>query len=212
MSLFSKFLLAIVVIVFAYALWPRDGSLHRWNPKSIADAEAAAWEDIRTGNMLKSSWNFYRVYDFDYRVSPVTALTMARENASAINSILRSTDPIDQEAKIPVFVEVATRLRGDVAQEFDPAVVGRSEYAVWVGVSDDADIDALTRLVASQMSALFGKPMSALEKAAGLRARALHAAFSPPENAVSWDKVQADLVGSWDELLKIVAPAAPAGD
>jgi hypothetical protein len=210
MSMFSKILLSIVVIIVAYALWPRSGSLDRWTPEKMADAEATAWESIRKGNTLKGAWNYYRIYDFEYRVSPVTALNMARTKASAVNSMLRSPDPVDQERMIPGFVEINTRLRGDVAQNFDPAVAGRSEYAVWVAVSENTGAEALSPVVANQLSALFGQPLPAVEKAAGLRARALHAAFASPVDAVDWGKVRADLTGSWEALHKLVAPSSPS--
>lgn len=205
MSMFSKILLAIVIAVIAYALWPRDGSLQKWNPNAVAEAEATAWEALRSGNSLKASWNFYKIYDRQFSVSPITALNIARSQASSINSILRSPEPSDQERMIPSFVELNTRLRGDVKQEFDPAVAGRADYAVWVGVSEKADVDALSRLAAAQLAALFNQPIAAVTRAAELRGRALHAAFSQPVESVSWDKVRADLTGSWEAIKATIA-------
>jgi hypothetical protein len=211
MSLFSKILLSIIALVVVYALWPRDASLDRWDPQAMAESEVTAWKALRQGNTMKTAWNFYRIYDFEYRVSPVTALSMAQTKASAINSLLRSPDPADQEQMIPRFVEINTRLRGEVAQEFDPAVAGRSEYAVWVGVSEDNPAEALTNLTKSHLASLFSKPAAAVQKAAELRAQALHEAFSDPFETVDWDKVTADLASSWSALHALVAsPAAPA--
>jgi len=210
MSLFSKILLLLVALVVAYALWPRKGSVDRFEPAAMANYEAMAWEALRKGNVMKAAWNFYRIYDFQFRVSPVTALNMARTEAAGINSLLRSPDPIDQDRKIPDFVEIATRLRGDVSQDFDPAVAGRSSFAVWVAVSSNAGVEGLTNLAAAQMRVLFSLPGQAVEKAAGLRARALHDAFSSPVEAVNWDKVEADLTGSWQDLLNALPKKDPA--
>lgn len=209
MSLFSKILLSIIALIVVYTLWPRDASLDQWNPQDMAENEVTAWKALRQGNTMKTAWNFYRIYDFEYRVSPVTALNMAQTKASAINSLLRFPDPADQERMIPRFVEINTRLRGEVAQEFDPATAGRSEYSVWVAVSENNPVEALANFTKAHLASLYNQPPSSVQKAADLRAQALHEAFSAPFETVDWEKATSDLTNSWSALHSIVASPVP---
>lgn len=201
MSLFSKILLGIVILAVVYALWPRTPALHTINPDSAARLETKAWQAMQDGNNLKAAFNYYQLYDFQFRISPVQAWNMARANTSSISRVLRTQDVAEQESQIPGFIEVYTLLQKETGAPIGPAEVGRAAYGIWVRVSEGADPEQLQSSIIHYWGLLFLQPALDLKRPATLRADALKLAFSGGESAADWEKVQSLLTSSWQELI-----------
>jgi hypothetical protein len=201
MSLFSKILFGIVVLVVVYALWPRNPQLHKINPKAAARLETKAWEAMQKGNNLKAAFNYYQLYDFQFRISPVQAWNMAQANTSGISKVIGSKDIAEQESQIPRFIEVYTLLQKETGATINPADVGRAAYGMWVRLADGTDADSLKNTIVHYWGLLFLQPALDLGRPAALRADAMLLAFGGQQVEPDWEKVRALLTSSWQELI-----------
>lgn len=209
MSLFSKFLVAIVAAVIVYCLFPRDPSLARFSPETVADHELKVWRAIRNANGIKAAGNLYSIYDWQYRFNPVRALVLSRQMTSSIMGILKAPDEADQERYIPDLVEFYVTIRRDTGSEFDAATLGRKEFSIWAYVSSNAPQEVLTKSIAELWSQIYGVPVSSLEEPAKQRALALETAFgtsNPGEK--EWAAAGELLSASWKGLRAVVPPPA----
>jgi len=205
MSLFSKILVGLLLVVIGYCLWPRSPSMAKFNPEQMAQREAEAWKALRELNTLRATGNYYRIYDLQHGFNPVRSLTMARDMTSALYGIFRSPEPGDQEVFIPQLVQVYVIARRDSEAEFDASAVARLEFLVWARVTEEAEASQLEQVLIPFWNGLYGSQSESYAAAAKSRATALTAAFYPPSNEVDWMEVQSKLTDSWQKLRKVIA-------
>ena len=206
MSLFSKILLGLVLLVVVYALWPRHPQLHKINPEAAARMETTAWQALQEGNHLKAAFNYYQLYDFQFRISPVQAWNMARANTAAITKVLTGKSEAAEGLETTEFVEVYTLLQKETGAPISAPEVGRAAYGIWARLADGTSTESLQEAIIFYWEQLFLHPTLELKRPAALRADAMLAAFAHREATVDWEKVQALLTSSWQELVASFPP------
>jgi hypothetical protein len=206
MSLFSKILVGIVVLAVVYALWPRSPQIHKIQPDAAARLETKAWQAMHEGNLLKAAFNYYQIYDFQFRISPVQAWNMARANTRSISKVLSSKDVAEQESQIPGFIEVYTLLQKETGAPISAPDVGRAAYGIWVRLADGTEPEQLQATIIHYWGQLFLQPTLDLRRPAALRADAMMTAFGEEGAEVDWEKVQSLLASSWQELIANFPP------
>lgn len=212
MSLFSKTLVVLLLAVVVYSIWPRYPSLSKFDPVSVADRELTAWAAIRKGNGIKAWGNYFWIYDREFQISPIRALTMSREYTSAVGGILRAADDLDKESYVPRLVEVYVALQRETGMDIDGPGVGRAAFLVWLATSQHADAETIENAVSQYLTALFRVSAATVKPAAALRANALRAAFPAGDAPLEDARVRAMLQEYWKEILRIAPKDAPAAE
>ena len=211
MSLFSKILFLIVAGIIAYGLWPRETSLQRFDPKDIARSELDMFRSIRNGEILKSTADCYKIYDFQYQMRPVAAVNIGRDTTALISGILRAPDAITQDTYSTPAAKLFLAIREEVKGNFDANLAGHYYKTIWIQLTENSTVSDVAKSLAEYWAALYKLPATQFKKAADIRAAALVGAFEVPAEQVNWGKVGADLKASWAELRKAV-PQPPKAD
>ena len=172
-----KCLTVCVLMVAAYALWPRQPSMGEFSPRGMADLDVAAWRDVSEGRRGAALLSFYRVYEGQYRLPPVDALRAAWSALQAVSIFLAAADRADQEGALPYLENVFGILSGATGMVGDGKVAARLQLFEWMLASDSRKRAELATVVAEKLALVHGvsagsmEPVAApLSKGIGLRA------------------------------------------
>jgi hypothetical protein len=205
MSLFTKGIVFIILVIVIYALWPRQPSLNKFNPEKLAEVETKAWQALVQGRRLSALAQYYLIYDLQYGFSPMRAFYLAQNRTGAVGKILRAADVADMEDNLPAMTEFYVIVKRDTSSPFDAATTARLDARVWTSVAQKSWGEPFINEIASLLGELHGVSTKQVTVAAKLRARALEKAFSGAPSAGDWNSVRSSLQQSYEALKKALA-------
>lgn len=205
MSLFTRLVLLLVIIFVAYVLWPRKSSLDRFHAERIAQLETDAWKAAVAGGNLECALAYYRIFDGQHRLPPISCVMVAQNITRATSLFRRAPDAAGQEAAVRPLSEAFAIIKRDTGADFDSAITARMLFSIWLTAAHGGNQEALAKQIAEYWSSLFGIPAGRLMAPANLRARAiLEARVYGGEAETDWADVTGHLTESYQALKGIL--------
>ncbi|MCX7713227.1 MAG: hypothetical protein N2035_06145 [Chthoniobacterales bacterium] len=199
MSLFSKFLLFLILLAAGYILWPRQPSLHSFTPEKIATLETQAWKAILANDKNQAILAYYQIFDFQFHLPPITAFNAAKLLSETLLAIFNSKDEKKQDLLAHNFVEFYSILKRETKAPFDAAFVGNDEHTVWLLLSSKDPSKHLISEVQRVLAGLFSVIPDRCAAAAEARSKAMQITFLSQKQP-DWNEVQKHLATSWQQL------------
>jgi len=200
MRLLIRFVLLILIVVVAYALWPRTPHLTSFDPAKVAKLETRAWQGARSATSLDGALALYQLYDRQYGLPPVSSVKISQSIVRALNLLRTAPDTADQEKALPYFEAGLAEIKFGANLNVDSSAAARALFNAWSLSLEPAAAPQIAGALAQSWSILYGKPASAFTPAANAYADALLANGFAPGSTADWSRVEASLTKAYEQL------------
>jgi len=198
-----RLLIAVVLAVTVYCLWPRTPSLTGFYPDRIAELQVTAWRKTRSGQGWDLTRVLYSTYAGQYGVGPVSALMMANDESKALRIFQAAPDAADQEKALDPLVKVYVALKSQVRGSFDAIAAAQMEFQIW-GLRAGNRSAELASAISEKLALLYGMSPDELLPAAKKFALSMKAA-----DAGRWLESRQLSEEAWKTLQSLAKPPAP---
>ncbi len=198
-----RLLIAVVLVIAAYCLWPRTPSLAGFYPDRIAELQVTAWKKTRSGQGWDLTRALYSTYAGQYGVAPVSALIMANDESRALRLFQDAPDAADQEKALDPLVKVYVALKSQMKGSFDAFAAAQMEFQIW-GLRAGNRQAELASAISEKLALIYGKSPEDFLPAAKKFALAMKAA-----DAGHWLESRQVSEDAWRTLQSVVKPAGP---
>lgn len=169
---FRRLVLVLITSLAAYVLWPRSPSLSAFRPDRIEAFRIEAIGDARADKTWASLVPLYRIFQEEFRFSPVAAAQCAWETSRALRFYLDSADNADRERALAPLEKMFEIMRRQIGVGFEPAVAARLELSCWMLAGDMRKETQLRAAIAEKLALLHGGSASEFAAAAAAFAKA----------------------------------------
>ena len=124
-------LAALMLVLAAYACWPRKADLRGFDPAEMARLETAMWRDYYDKRYPALFIHLYESSRTQFGFSPLASLRIALSAAQAARTFQPTRSLAEAEAAIPDLVTYYGLLRQAAPVAFDPQEVAARELDWW---------------------------------------------------------------------------------
>ena len=197
-------LLAILLIA-AFACWPRRADLRAFDSAGMARLETAMWRDYYEKRYGALFYHLYELSRTQFGFSPSDSLRIALAAARAAKAFQPTRSRAEVEAALPELVVYYALLRPAAPSTFDIGTVARLELDWWQARREAAAPRDYGRTIAGVAALTYGKSPDEPAMAASGVARAEAMAYRDARREAiterDWGEIEARLLRAY-QLLK----------
>ncbi|MEO6052399.1 MAG: hypothetical protein ABIP97_00150 [Chthoniobacterales bacterium] len=202
-----KILLAVVILICGYSLWPRTPGFTTFRPDTLARSDVRAWEALGRKQWSAYTWNNYWVLDQQFQFQPLVSFRMARNYTRAASILVNATNGEEQQKALPFFKHYFELANAAMKGEMNTDAMAKRELDIWIMTSTkSANSISLTMLSSEQWASFAGgKPREYRDAAAKLVEGAL---MYGTAGTTSSQRVEKTLTDGYTKLLDATSPQA----
>lgn len=198
----KRLLIFILIVVAVYCFWPRSSSLTKFDPQRMAELQMIIWKDAAGKKKQELILPLYEVYERQYHIPPISALTMSFDNARALSLFHNAPDAVDQEKALFPLQTVFATLKSNTKGRFDSNAAAKMELMTWILRSDHAKRAQLTTAWSELLAVLLGRPADECLPAA--KKFAIAAKLADEEK---WEEAKASSIEAWTIVRNFETPS-----
>jgi hypothetical protein len=200
--------LAIVVLAAAYACYPRQADLTKFDPTAMARLEASMWRHYYEKRYLPLFGDLYDVARGQFGFSPLDSLQLALAAASAARAFQPSTSRAEAEAVLPSLVAYFAILSDAAPAPIEARDAARTELAWWQARREAVAPEEYGLIIARVATLVYGVDNEDLRRSGVERAQAM--AYRDARDAsmseVDWSHIADRLELAYGLLKKGLTP------
>jgi hypothetical protein len=149
--------LAAILLVAAFACWPRKADLRVFDPSGMAQLETAMWRDYYEKRYAALFYHLYELSRTQFGFSPLDSLRIALSAAKAAKAFQPTRSRGEAEAALPELVVYYALLRPAAPNAFDVETVARLEVDWWQARREAAAPGDYGRTIAKVAALTYGR-------------------------------------------------------
>ena len=151
-----KFSLAALIALGGYLFWPRSSSLSGFDAASMAELQVGIWRHAAADKHAQTFWDFYRIFNGQYGIPPIPALSAAWSALEAQRAFADAADQADEEQALPFLEKTFSNIAEKTGSNLDPAIIARLELFTWSLARDRSKERQLTAAISEKLALLHG--------------------------------------------------------
>ena len=194
-----KISLAVLIALGGYLFWPRSSSLSGFDAASMAELQVGIWRHAAADKHAQTFWDFYRIFNGQYGIPPIPALSAAWSALEAQRAFADAADQADEEQALPFLEKTFSNIAEKTGSNLDPAIIARLELFTWSLARDRSKERQLTAAISEKLALLHGGAAQDYQAAASDFAHARRLAAAKNWSAASdaeraaWQKLRRQL-------------------
>ena len=151
-----KFSLAAIIALGGYLFWPQSSSLSSFEAASMAELQVGIWRHAAADKHAQTFWDFYRIFNGQYGIPPIPALSAAWSALEAQRAFADAADQADEEQALPFLEKTFFIIAEQTGSNLDPAIIARLELFTWSLARDRSKERQLTAAISEKLALLHG--------------------------------------------------------
>ena len=194
-----KFSLAAIIALGGYLFWPQSSSLSSFDAASMAELQVGIWRHAAADKHAQTFWDFYRIFNGQYGIPPIPALSAAWSALEAQRAFADAADQADEEQALPFLEKTFSIIAEQTGSNLDPAIIARLELFTWSLARDRSKERQLAAAISEKLALLHGGAAQDYQAAASDFAHARRLAAAKNWSAASdaeraaWQKLRRQL-------------------
>lgn len=209
--LLRSFILLIVLALagFAYAVWPRQADLRRFDADAVARLETSMWRNYYDHDDKSLVRNLYSLYRDVYHFSPADSAQLAYNAGTAAQLFQPTKSREEAQVALPLLQRYYALLRSHGGEKFDPEKAATLELNWWQLRRENATPEEYGKVIGQVAGEIFGVHNEHIDRSSLLRAQMMQyrderrTGLMQPED---WAHIEQQLAESYRELKTGVAP------
>jgi hypothetical protein len=154
----TKIVLIFILGFAAFLLWPRNPSMMKFDPESLAAAKITAWQGEAGESRWSHGFNVFNLYFKEHGFSAISSLRIAWHQTQG-EALLMTTHEMEELDRMvfPVFAEKHAIIRRDTASDFDDRAAAWQEVLWRSKEIHRKPVHEVVDALASQLAQLHGK-------------------------------------------------------
>ncbi len=191
----KRFLLLLVIAALAYAFWPRQPSLVRYQSAPMAKLQMEAAKQAAGKNWFACGVANYRIFDRQYHFAPLAAVKASIEQTRAVAMFRSAADSADKEAAAKPLTQAYAEMKSQTGGAFDPAAAATQQIRVWTQIEEGSSEEA-SKILSEQLASIYGGisakylPVARNFVAAAAAAKTSHWAAAETSQQKAWTDLQ----------------------
>jgi len=194
-----------ILLIAAFACWPRRADLRAFDSAGMARLETAMWRDYYEKRYGALFYHLYELSRTQFRFSPLDSLRIALAAAKAAKAFQPTRSRSEAAAALPELVVYYALLRPAAPVAFDDQKLARLELDWWQARREAAGPRAYGRTIAEVAALTYGKSPDEAAIAASGVARAEAMAYRDARRdgmtERDWAEIEGQLLRAY-QLLK----------
>lgn len=161
----------------------------------MAELQVGIWRHAAADKHAQTFWDFYRIFNGQYGIPPIPALSAAMSMLQARRAFADAADQADEEQALP-FLEKTFFIIGEkTGSSLDPAIIARLELFTWSLARDRSKERQLAAAISEKLALLHGGAAQDYQAAASDFAHARRLAA-----AKNWSTASDAETAAWQKL------------
>lgn len=122
----------------------------------MAELQVGIWRHAAADKHAQTFWDFYRIFNGQYGIPPIPALSAAWSALEAQRAFADAADQADEEQALPFLGKTFFIIGEQTASNLDPAIIARLELFTWSLARDRSKERQLTAAISEKLALLHG--------------------------------------------------------
>lgn len=122
----------------------------------MAELQTNAWRHAAAGKETQALFDLYYIFEGQYRIPPLTALSAAMSMLQARRAFASAADQADEEQALPFLEKTFSILGEKTGANLDPTIIARLELFTWSLARDPSKQSQLTAAISEKLALLHG--------------------------------------------------------